>query len=553
MNYKNKVFIALSLVFSSPSLCSQSNKCTADYIVIGVGNAGAVVAEKLSADKTTSVIALQDGPNLIDNPLIKFSKNAIFTVLAALLDTPLYLSGVTTKQQAADLRELLWVLALPSGGASSINAGAYSRQTNDINLAWQAVGGKEWSLKRITKLYKELETYHGQTPNTEFRGFHGPVDVRQVKAWQVSTVSQKFTQAIMQATGLPFVLDYNDPLTPIGASAQLQYTQSGRDGKFRVSSATAFLNDNVITHDGRGVDGRKLRVLFETTALRTLWKNNRAIGVEILKNGKRGKVFANKGVIVCAGLKSSTFLLHSGVGSKQLLKSLNIPVIVDNPNVGQGLADQYIVPLLFSTNPKDTPFPSSDPNSIFSQIAMLPDPTGDQTKRALRFTSVNVFPGFAFVMFDLVNAKSRGSVTINSADPLAKPIIDFGVLTNQEDLELLKRGMQIYVRTINNALQATDPKYGLIFPDPAILDDDAAVTDYIRSLILSAQCYQSHCRMAPLAQGGVVDNRGRVHKTKNLFVADNSIVPVPMNGTTMATGYLIGANVSLLILEDQKK
>jgi choline dehydrogenase-like flavoprotein len=348
------------------------------------------------------------------------------------------------------------------------------------------------------------------------------------------------------------VLDYNNPQTPIGASSMLQNTQSGPDGKLRVSSATAFLNENVMTPEGCGVNGRKLRVFFEAAATRAIWKNNRVVGVEFIKNGRRCRVFAKKGVIVCAGLKSSTFLMHSGIGPKTLLKSLNIPVIVDNPNVGRNLADQFILPLLFTTNPIDSVSPPSDPNSIFTQIAWLPDPTGDQSKRALRFSSVNIFPGFSFVLFDLVQAKSRGTIIINSANPLAEPVIDFGTLTAPEDLELYVRGLQIYIKQINNALQNIDPKYKLIFPDPLILDDEAAIADFVRFFIISSQCFQSHCLMAPLSQGGVVNNRGRVHGTENLFVADNSIVPVPMNGTTMATAYLIAANISRLILQSVK-
>src|SRR5262249_16002949 len=155
-------------------------------------------------------------------------------------------------------------------------------------------------------------------------GHHGPIEVRQNPA--PSQISLKFTTAIM-ALGFPFVLDYNDPNTPIGASAQFQLTQSGSNGKYRVSSATAFLNNDVMTKKGFGVDGRRLRVLFDSTALRTLWDGNKAIGVEYLRNGEVQQAFARKGVVVCAGLYSTPFLLHSGVGPQALLQSLNIPVI----------------------------------------------------------------------------------------------------------------------------------------------------------------------------------------------------------------------------------
>ena len=109
-------------------------------------------------------------------------------------------------------------------------------------------------------IFKQLETYKGETTNPAAKGYCGPIDVRQIP--DPTPVALKFTEAVIDATGFPFVLDYNDPATPIGASSQFQYTQSGPNGELRVSSATAFLNETVMTPDGRGVKGRKLRVLF---------------------------------------------------------------------------------------------------------------------------------------------------------------------------------------------------------------------------------------------------------------------------------------------------
>ena len=279
---------------------------TADYVIVGVGTAGAILARKLSDDNTTSVIALHNGENLTQDPDIKFSKNASTTVLTALLGIPPFtLSGKTTKQHNTDNERYEWFMGLPLGGTSSINAGAYCRGTNEVYAQWEEIAGPKWSVKRILSIYKELENYHGETPNPAARGYHGPISVRQNSV--PTRVSKTFTQAIVSGTGFPEVLDYNDPETPIGASLQMQYTQSGVDGRLRVSSATAFLNPTVMTPDGYGVDGRQLKVLFETTALRAIWNGNTASGVEFIQNGETKQVLANKGIIVCAGLFSSPF------------------------------------------------------------------------------------------------------------------------------------------------------------------------------------------------------------------------------------------------------
>ena len=100
--------------------------------------------------------------------------------------------------------------------------------------------------------------------------------------------------------------------------------------------------------DGTGVHGRKLQVYFNSSALRTIWNGNTAVGVEYVQNGVTKQVYARKGVIVCAGLRSSPFLMYSGVGPAALLTSLGIPVIYNNPNVGQGLTDQPHVVTLYT-------------------------------------------------------------------------------------------------------------------------------------------------------------------------------------------------------------
>lgn len=517
----------------------------ADYVIVGVGTAGAVLAKELSDDHKTSVVALHIGENLTEDPLIKFAENAGFTVLDALFGFPYYQNGETIPQINADNRELLWAMALPEGGASSINAGAYCRGTNQVYSQWEAIAGPKWSVNRILDLYKRLETYHGQTDNPAARGYNGPLSIRQVA--QPSQVSQTFTQAVINATGFPFVLDYNDPNTPIGASSQLQYTQSP-DGILRVSSATAFLNEDVMTPDGYGVHGRKLRVLFESPGLRTIWKGNKAIGVEYSSNGKTKKVYAKKGVIVCAGVRSSTFLMHSGVGPKALLKSLDIPVVFDNPNVGQGLADQPGCRTIFTSDPADTPIINSD-SGLFTQISWLPVPGGDATVRELRLATANPVPGITLALFDLCQSLSRGSITINSKNPLDPFVMNLGTFNNSADLETFQKGFQVYYSAINTAIQQLNPSYQLIYPDPAILNDLNALTDFIKNSVSCNEHFQSHCRMAPQDQGGVVDSSGFVYGVENLIVGDDSIVPLCMDGSPMASAYLIAANIAQQLIE----
>ncbi len=571
INWVTGFFVILG-VLSMPLEAGKKDD-TADYVIVGLGTAGGLLVGKLTEDKKTSVIALHPGENFTDSFILKYSQNMTFSVGQSFLGIPpsfnpasydlppdiqlqfnnfiqlinssvqkLYETGETVPQVDADNRVLSWVIAEPAGGASSLNAGAWVRVTPQVLSQWEAIAGSEWSVDRLLKVYKDLEDYDGKTSNKHARGHHGPIRITQDP--HASALSKKFTEAMIQATGIPFASDYNDPNIPLSVSKQIQSSHRGDNGYYRVSSVNAFLGESVMTEGGRGKHGRKLKVHFGSTALRVIWDGQTAVGVEYLHNGHIKSVYAKKAVIVCAGLRSSTFLLHSGIGSSSLLSSLGIPVIFDNPNVGQGLIDQTPVPIIFATNPYDS---QAGTTTIFSQIANLPSPVGSPEGRQIRLATIDAIPGITPVIVDLLQPQSRGSITIASNNPLDQPVIDFGLLTNSADLDLLTSTYQIYVKNLNQALQAIDPQYQLLLPPPEILDDISLVQAYIRAIAGTDFHYQGHCRMAPLNQGGVVDAKGRVYGVKNLIIADNSIVPSPIDGSPMTSAYLIAANIARLL------
>ncbi len=547
----------------------------ADYIIVGVGTAGGLLAERLTADKKTSVIALHPGKNFTDSFILKYAQNLVYSVGQSFLGFPpsfdpanydlppeiqqqfsnfiqlinasvqkLYVTGQTTPQTFADDRVLSWVIAQPAGGASSVNAGAWVRVTEQVLSQWQAIAGPDWSVSNLMQIYKDLEKYQGKTANKSARGYHGPIRVTQDPP--TSILANKFAEAMVRATGISPVVDYNDPSTPLSVSPQMQSAHRGDNGFFRVSSVNAFLNEHVMKPDGKGTNGRKLQVNFNSTALKVLWNGKTAVGVQYMQDGKRKTAYANKGVIVCAGLGSSPFLLHSGVGPAGLLSSLGIPVIYDNPNVGQGLIDQTPVPIVFATNPADS---NAGSTTVFSALGNFPTPSGSPSGRQIRFATIDAIPGITPVIVDLLQPQSRGSITISSRDPLVQPVIDFGLLSDPggEDLSVLSDTFQTYVKDLAIQLQAIDQQYQLLLPPPEILDDLSLVEAYIQAIAGTDFHYQGHCRMAPLGSGGVVDSKGRVYGVSNLIVADNSIVPSPIDGSPMTSAYLIAANIARLL------
>lgn len=544
----------------------------ADYVIVGLGTAGGLLTGKLANDKNTSVIVLHSGKNFTDSFIIKYSQNMTFSVGESFLGIPpnfnpanfnlpaslqatfaeliqlinaqtqkLYETGETTPQVNADNRVLNWVLAKPAGGASSINAGAWVRLSPQVLSNWEAVAGSQWSVSTLLQAYKDMEDYDGKTANKKARGHHGPIKITQNPP--ASAISKKFSRATIAATGIPFAVDYNNPDTPLSVSTQIQSAHRGHNGFYRVSSVNAFLEE-IMKSNGEGKHGKQLKVNFESTALRVIWNGQTAVGVEYVQNGETKTAYANKAVIVCAGLRSSPFLLHSGIGPAALLNSLSIPVVYDNPNVGQGLIDQTPVTIIYATPPKDS---QAGTTTIFSQISNLPSPTGSPGGRQIRLAVIDAIPGITPVIVDLLQPESRGSITITSADPLVQPVIDFGLLSNSNDLNLLASAFQTYVKNISIQLQLIDPQYQLLLPPPEILDDLTLVQNYIQEVAATDFHFQGHCRMAPLNQGGVVDSEGRVYGVNNLIVADDSIVPSAIDGSPMTSAYLIAWNIARIL------
>jgi choline dehydrogenase len=539
--------IMSSLLAKDSGIVEEEDSVTADYVIIGSGPSGAPIAELLSRDKKRSVIILEAGGNHSDRPVIKFSKY-VPKVLAT------YASQFSWEQstivQPNLKRSFDWVTGRLLGGASAINGTFWIRGTDQLFSEWEKFGGDKWSVDRINRVFKYLENYEGKTPNPEFRGFHGKVNVRQPE--QTTPTGVKFANAIQVATGVPIIEDYNNPKEPIGTSEHVQWAQKGPKGVLRVSSATAFLNKTVVTEDGNGVHGRKLRVLTDTTALKAIWDGKKAIGVEALSKGKYKKIFARKKVIVCAGINSSQFLMLSGIGPRKVLKSKGIPLKFDNPHVGVGVTDHQAVVTVWSANPADPVHPPGDPNDLAPFLSFLPSPTGEHpNKRSVQIVARSFVPGSLILAVVLCNQKSKGDITLHNRDPLEMPRVNLGIFSREEDIEEFKQAFRKYVLPIAEQMAIIDPTYQLLVPSAATINDDALLTAYIKAAVdvpSTVHNYTGHCRLGPVVKGD-----GEVRGVKDLIIADCSIAPTTTDGACMAMGYMIGTNIAMQILENEGK
>lgn len=517
----------------------MKNKLIFDYIVVGTGPAGAVIAKTLTDDKQTSVLVLEAGEN---NDKDKPIRDSTFALELEEQFFPEYFwQGEGIPQNGVDDRSFEWTTGRLLGGGSSINGEQYVRPTSAVFREWEKLLGPLWSPRRAIRRFKKLENYNGATNNPRVHGFSGRIDIRQAPV-NPTSMAQKLTLAIERATGFPEILDYNDPKTPLGPFTRWQLFQNP-NGR-RENSSTAFLSPAIMTPSGQGVNGRKLRVFFKSTTLRVLFTNKRAVGVEFLREGTCTRAYAQKKVILSAGINSAQLLMLSGIGSEKSLKDKGIRVVFNNPNVGKNLRNHTLNFASFSTNPSDRALPSDDPSALYTGGAFLPDPNGtENNRRVVQMLGIGS-EGMLTLALLYLRPTSRGSIKLQNNDPLKIALADEGFLSNPKDMEAVKNIYKNYVKNIAAELAAIDPSYQLVSPTLKIIDDDSSLEEFIKQNFDHNHHQQGSLRMAPLNKGGVVDRRGNVHGVKNLIVADASIIPFTVDGNTSAAAYLIGYTIA---------
>ena len=395
-NFLRAVLLSSMLGLTLLGERSPEKKEMADFVIVGVGASGALIARKLTDDFRTSVIALEAGGNHDEDEPIKNS--AFAPSLEASYPAEYFWLNATAVQACANGQSINWLSGRLLGGGSSINGEQYVRNSTPNFQEWEKLVGPEWGPQSALDHYKALENYNGCqkkctddrfSPSTfEPHGTHGLLNIRQVPETP-SQAAIKLAKAIECSTGFKKIKDYNSPCSEIGSFTQWQLFQNP-DGT-RASSSVCFLDKSVVTKKGHGVNGRKLKILTKATALRIIWQQNKAVGVEYLHEGYYKKVFAKKKVVLCAGNLNSHLLMNSGVGSAEELKKLGIPVVYDNPNVGRHYRNHHILTFLFSMNSCDADeFQNGDPNAIYTGGAFLPNAQGPYDRRQFELVGVPV-------------------------------------------------------------------------------------------------------------------------------------------------------------------
>ena len=550
--------------FATPA---KKESLEADIIVVGGGAAGCVLMNKLSENGLFSVLGIEAGPNLTSDPEIEAVGLPAFLLPATAAYKYFWWGWRQTVPQPMLNGRVGgdWITGMMLGGGSSVNGLYYGRGSNAVYSRWEGISGSDnWSLDKILKTFKTLENYQGLTITPMARGNNGPVNVL-----QTPTVSQLTRDILLPATqaafpGIPTIQDYNDPSVENGIDTRAQWLINSTGTK-RVSSATAFLNSDVMTPDGCGVNCHTLDVLFDAVVEKIVFnQHGRAEKVKFIKDGQLLEARAHKAVILASGINSSKILQLSGIGPKQALKNAGIKPVFINENVGKHLKNHPLMSITLLANPADNGIPAGAPYAFTIHNVYLPVVGGSASDpRMLQILFEYVPAGnlspvpLLIVGFELLNPRSEGSVTIQGDNPFHIAAASDGVYQNPVDLQNMKDAIKVYIRDLlaQLALSNPAPYYRPIPQDPintviAFGFNDAIVESYVKNntnLGADARHYTSHCKMAPLAAGGVVDGDTRVYGTTNCYVMDNSICPEIPNINTTASALMIGLRGSEIL------
>lgn len=520
-----------------------------DFIIVGAGSAGCVLANRLSADPSHQVLLLEaGGPD-------KRREIHIPAAFSRLFKTEVDWAYETLPQPNLNDRCLYWPRGRVLGGSSSINAMIYVRGHPSIYDSWAAAGNKGWSWEEVLPYFKRSENFEGG--ESEFHGRGGSLNVTELR--DPNPLSSAFVEAAVQA-GLSRNTDFN-AMTQEGAGL---YHVTQRGGK-RCSAAGAFL---------KPVLGRSnLTVKTGALATRILFEGRRAIGVEYLLDGELRRVHGGA-IVLCGGaLNSPQLLMLSGIGPPRRLEAVGVGVRADLPGVGENLQDH----LAFLVGCECTqPISLANAESVGSLLRYLVLKRGpltsnvaeagafvslqdDQTAPDLQFHFGPAWfvnhgfgnpPGHGLSLGPtLIRPASRGSLWLASADPTVAPAIDPRYLSIPDDLKILVTGIEL-ARVIL-AQPAFEEYLGPERFPGGEYNSREALEKAVRQQVESLYHPVGTCKMGHDSDA-VVDDRLRVHGVENLTVADASVTPLIPNGNTNAVSLMIGEKAADLIAQEAR-
>jgi choline dehydrogenase len=539
---------------------AKESRQTYDYIIVGAGTSGPIVASRLSEDPKVSVLLLEAGGENTND--ISRAPGAFFKVWGTDYDW----QYESEPQKGLNNRKIYSPRGHVVGGSSAINVGFWMRGTKEDYDFWEQQGAKGWNYEKALEMFQKIEdTDKGPT---RYRGKGGKVHLED------SAYPTKFVHTLLEAfkeAGFGSIGDFQAE-NPY----QADVVQKDYLNRVRRTPADSYLSDEIRKRPN-------LKVQTDTFVRKVIFKGNRAVGVEFEHQGNVQQITADAEVILSAGTYNTAQILKlSGVGPKKELAKHGIPVVADVPGVGENLNDHLMVyPRALSPVPlPDTRFnPVSDeaiaqwrkeqtgpacyyPGPAAGLVSSDGTHTGPDFEVILQYVhsatgsekefagagTIAERSGYSLAVI-LMIPKSRGNVLLASADPHDKPLIDPNYFSNPDDV---KR----FIKGIRYAMQLTKTKALLPYTEkvhPALDASDADIEAFLRSEASTVFHPVGTARIGDLDKDplAVVDSHLRVRGVEGLRVADASVMPQVNRGHTMAPVTYIGEMAAQIIRSEK--
>lgn len=518
---------------------------TFDYIVVGAGSAGAVVAGRLSEDPDVRVLLIEAGG--AEKP----TNVKIPAAFATQFRTNLDWNYGTEPEPHLNSRSIYHPRAKYLGGCSGMNAMMYIRGSRHDYDGWAKSGATGWSYDEVLPLFKKSEC--NSRGESEYHGAHGPLHVEDLRS--PNPLSETLVEGMI-ATGMPRNDDFNGAeqigvgLNQVTQKRGMRWTTA--DGF--VTPARKRPNFTVLT----GAHVHRLHI-----------EDGRAVGVEATRAGRQDFYRADREVVVSAGaFNTPQILMLSGIGPADHLTQHGIRVVVDNPNVGSHMMDHPFYAANFETTARGTLAKAQSPvqlakylltrrglltSNVGEAVAFFRTRPGEAAPDMQMFGAPVFFWDHGFATHDkpayaialsLVGSRSRGQVRLRSADPAEKPALTFNYFSDPAELDSMVAGIE-RAREVANSQPVRGLTTRELHPGGQATGRSEIEAEIRRNI---ATTYHPSCTARIGSEStGVVDARLRVHGVTGLRVADASVFPTIPHGNTHAPSVLVGEKAAEMI------